>query len=225
MLDSAYLPLGSVFIYLVLLVVLAERLSQLPQTGPEVTRKVVHIGAGNVMLLAWWFAIPNWMIVGAAVLAGAIALTSYFLPILPSINSVGRNSLGTFFYAVSIGGVAIAFEPPYFAYGVIGILVMAWGDGLAAVCGQRWGKHPYQVLGSTKSWEGSATMAIASTLVTGLILSAVFGFTGMVWMVALMAGAIATVLEAVSQWGVDNLTVPLGTAALSFWLAQWLLNA
>ncbi|MGB0564854.1 MAG: diacylglycerol/polyprenol kinase family protein [Spirulinaceae cyanobacterium] len=225
MLDSPYLTLGTVFAYLALLTGIAEGLSKLPQTGPEITRKVVHIGAGNVMLLAWGFSVPRWLILVASVLAALIALTSYVLPILPSLNSVGRQSGGTFFYAVSIGAVAAVFMPPHFVYGVIGILVMAWGDGLAAVCGQRWGRHHYQVWGSTKSWEGSAAMAIASTLVTGLLLTVVFGVSLAVWGIAIVVGLIATLLEALSQWGIDNLTVPLGSAGLSFLLAQWFLGS
>ncbi|NEO83053.1 MAG: phosphatidate cytidylyltransferase [Spirulina sp. SIO3F2] len=224
MLDTAYLMLGSVFAYLIVLVVIAEGLGELPQTGPEITRKIVHIGAGNVMLLAWWFAIPRWMILVASAIAGIVALVSYFLPILPSINSVGRQSLGTFFYAVSIGVVSTLFVPPHFAFAVVGILVMAWGDGLAAVFGQRWGRHPYQVLGNRKSWEGSATMTIASTAVTGLTLGGAFGFSLEVSLIAVAVGAIATLLEAISQWGIDNLTVPLGSAGASFVLAQWLLG-
>lgn len=225
MLDSPYLTLGAVFAYLAVLTAIAEGLSKLPQTGPEITRKVVHIGAGNVMLLAWGLAIPRWLILVASGLAALIALASYVLPILPSLNSVGRQSGGTFFYAVSIGALAAYFVPPNFVYAVIGILVMAWGDGLAAVCGQRWGEHRYQIWGNTKSWEGSAAMAIASTLVTGLLLSQVFGVDWVVWGIALMVGAIATLLEALSQWGIDNLTVPLGSAGTSFLLAQWFLGS
>lgn len=221
---GSYWPLAWVFLYLILLVAIAEGLGKLPQTGPEITRKVVHIGAGHVMLLAWWFAIPSRMILSASVIAASIALASYFLPILPSINSVGRQSLGTFFYGVSIGIVSAVFPPPHFAYAVLGILVMAWGDGLAAVCGQRWGQHPYQIFGNRKSWEGSATMAIASAAVAGLVLTGTYGWQPEVWLVAVVVGAIATLLEALSQWGIDNLTVPLGSAGASFVLVQWLLG-
>ncbi|MBC7515643.1 MAG: phosphatidate cytidylyltransferase, partial [Alkalinema sp. FL-bin-369] len=33
--------------------------------GSEYVRKVVHIGTGNIILLAWWMMIPAWAIVGA----------------------------------------------------------------------------------------------------------------------------------------------------------------
>lgn len=161
-----FYPLGAVFIYLGLLVVLAEILNRLWQDDPELTRKVVHIGSGNVILLAWWFNIASEVIVSAAIIAAAIAITSYLIPILPSIESVGRQSFGTLFYALSIGILTACFWQDTPQYTAIGILVMAWGDGLAAIIGQRWGKHTYQIGQIRKSWEGSLAMTVASLIVT-----------------------------------------------------------
>jgi phytol kinase len=209
-------PLGMVFAYLTMLVILAEGLSRIIPDDPELTRKVVHIGSGNVILLAWWLNISTGVIVSAAVIAAAIALTSYFIPILPSIESVGRKSLGTLFYAISIGILATCFWQNSPQYTVIGILVMAWGDGMAAIVGQRLGKHTYQVFEITKSWEGSLAMAIASFVVSVAILLSVEGNSWQVWLISLAVAIISTVLEAFSKLGIDNLTVPLGSALLCF---------
>lgn len=65
----------------------------------EIRRKIVHIGTGNVILLAWWLHIPAWVGITASILASIVTLLSYKFPILPGINSVGRQSLGTFFYS------------------------------------------------------------------------------------------------------------------------------
>lgn len=192
--------------------------------GPEITRKIVHIGAGHVILLAWWSMLPAWMGVAAAVMFAGVALVSYKLPILPGINSVGRRSWGTFFYAVSIGVLMGWCWPqgyPYF--GVVGILIMCWGDGLAALVGQRWGSHSYKVWGEQKSWEGSLTMAVASALVVLMVLG---GLQGVTWSLAGTAVGVAiasTILEAVSKYGIDNLTVPVGAAATALGLT-WLLG-
>ena len=185
--------------------------------GPELTRKIVHIGAGHVILLAWWMAVPTWTGIVAAVVCSIVALLSYRLPLLPGIESVGRKSLGTFFYAVSMGLLVGWFWPlSQPQYAAIGILTMTWGDGLAALVGQRYGQHPYQVWGEKKSWEGSATMFLASYAVCVSILLYVQGPIAAIWGVALVAAAIATLLEAVSKYGIDNLTVPVGTAAACF---------
>ncbi|MEM6451700.1 MAG: diacylglycerol/polyprenol kinase family protein [Cyanobacteria bacterium P01_D01_bin.105] len=187
--------------------------------GPELTRKVVHIGAGHVILLAWWMAVPAQAGIAASVLFSSVALLSYRLPLLPGIESVGRKSLGTFFYALSIGLLVGWFWPlAQPQYAAIGILTMTWGDGLAALVGQRYGEHPYQVWGEKKSWEGSATMLLVSYVVCVSILLYVQGPVMATWLVSAIAAVVATVLEAVSKYGVDNLSVPLGTAAVCFGL-------
>ena len=217
-------PISLVILYLGVIIALAEGLNRLWGTNAEFTRKIVHIGSGNVVLIAWWLQIPSWVLIAASFIASIIALISYFLPILPSINSVGRKSLGTFFYALSIGILAQVFwstgHPQYL---VIGILVMAWGDGMAAIIGQKFGQHRYEILGVKKSWEGSLTMMGVSFLVTSLILSWVNLPILTVGIVSLMIAIVAMALEAFSKLGIDNLTVPLGSALLAFYLVDVLL--
>ncbi|HLO47324.1 MAG TPA: SEC59/DGK1/VTE5 family protein [Kamptonema sp.] len=219
---TVWLQISLVAGWLGLILLVAEGLNRFTSANPEVSRKVVHIGSGNVILLAWWLGIPAWVGIGAGVLAGAIALLSYLIPILPSINSVGRKSWGTFFYAVSIGTLIAWFWPlQQQQYAALGILVMTWGDGLAAVIGQRFGKHSYKVWGIQKSWEGSFTMFLISFVVSSLILLAVQGNVWQTWVVSAVVGLVATTLESVSKFGIDNLTVPLGTAAIAFFLNQF----
>lgn len=208
-------------VWLGFVLVLAEGLYQVTNASSEIVRKIVHIGTGNVIILAWWLQVPAWLGIAASIFAGAIALLSYILPLFPGINSVGRKSLGTFFYAVSIGILVAWFWPlekPYYA--AIGILIMALGDGLAALIGQKFGKHPYQLWGEKKSIEGSVTMATISYAVTLVILLVVQGNSWQVWLVAIAVAMVATGLEAISKIGIDNLTVPIGSAAVCFFLNQ-----
>ena len=202
---------------------LAVMVSRYTTADSEIKRKVVHIGTGNVILLAWLLHIPAWVGITAAILASAVTLLSYKFPVLPGINSVGRQSLGTFFYAVSIGLLIAWFWPlQQPQYAVLGVLVMTWGDGLAALIGKRFGKHPYQLWGMKKSWEGSLTMALVSYVVSSLIFLVVYGNVWQTWVVSVAVALLATGLEAFSKFGIDNLTVPLGSAALGFVLSQLL---
>lgn len=213
------LEIGIIAIALGAIVLLAETLHRRTATTSELARKIVHIGTGNVILVAWWLQLPGWVGISAAIIASAIALLSYYIPILPGINSVGRKSLGTFFYAMSIGILVAWFWPiEQFQYAAIGILVMTWGDGLAGLIGQQFGQHPYQIWGSKKSWEGSLTMALVSYLVSSLILLGVQGNIWQTWVVSLAVALFATGLEVFSKLGIDNLTVPIGSAALAFYL-------
>jgi phytol kinase len=187
----------------------------------EWVRKVVHMGTGNVILLAWWLQIPAWIAIGASGLFSGITLLSYYVPILPGINNVGRKSWGTFFYSLSIGILVAWFWPtPYPQFAVLGVLVMTWGDGLGALIGQRWGRHQYRVWGIQKSGEGSLTMALVTYGISSLVLlSLPLGWV----QVAIFAGLIAVIatgFEAFSKLGIDNLTVPIVSAAIGFWLTQ-----
>jgi phytol kinase len=205
-------------------VLLAESLHRLKTAEPELVRKVVHIGVGNVILLAWWLQIPTWLGVSASALFSAIALLSYRISILPSIDSVGRKSLGTFFYAISFGVLIASFWSSQPQYAILGILVMTWGDGLAALVGQRFGQHLYKLWGIQKSLEGSLAMGLASYCVSSVVLLIAQGNSWQTWVVSLAVAIAATGLEAFSKLGIDNLTVPLGSAAIAFFLNQLLLS-
>jgi phytol kinase len=223
--DSAYplwLQITSVVAWLSLVLSIAWVAGR-TRKNSEIVRKIVHIGTGNVILLAWWLDMPPILGITASILAGGFTLLSYRLPILPGINSVGRKSLGTFFYSVSIGILVACFwylnQPQY---AVLGILIMAWGDGFAALIGQRFGKHKYHIFGGQKSWEGSLTMTALSYVICSLILYNIQGNIWQTWVVSLVVAVMATGLEMLSYLGIDNLTVPLGSAALAFFLNQFL---
>lgn len=224
-LSSQIFPILLIAFYLGSLLLIAEILNRYQQTDSELTRKIVHIGTGNVILLAWWLNITADVILLAVVTASGVAIASYYLPILPSVNSVGRHSLGTLFYAISIGILTTLFwhegEKQFTA---IGILIMSYGDGMAALIGQRWGKHKYQFWGNKKSWEGSLTMTLVSILVVIFTLGIVTTIQGKLLIIALLIGIFATILETFSLIGIDNLTVPVICGILAYYLQHLLTN-
>jgi phytol kinase len=219
---SLGLQIAVVVVWLAFVVAIAESLRRFAHAQPEMVRKIVHIGTGNVILIAWWLKIPAWIGISASVLFSLVILVSYQLPILPDINNIGRKSLGTFFYAVSIGVLISVFWQTHAYYAVMGVLIMAWGDGLAALIGKQWGQHPYKLWEMQKSWEGSLTMAVVSYCVSCSIFLSVQGNIWQTWLVAAAIALIATGLEAFSKWGIDNLTVPLGSAIAAFLLNDFL---
>ena len=224
-LPPLWLQIAAVTIWVSLMLFLAWVVNRVANKDPEVIRKIVHIGTGNVILLAWWLNIPPIVGITASIVASAVTLLSYRFPILPGINSVGRKSFGTFFYAVSIGVLIAWFwtlQQPQYA--VLGILVMTWGDGLAALVGQKFGKNKYNIFGRQKSWEGSLTMTVVTFIISSLILVSVQGNLWQSWLISLTVAVVATGLEVVSFLGIDNLTVPLGSAALAYVLSQLMGN-
>ena len=215
------LQIAPAAVWVGLIIFIAWVVYRFTDSEAEIIRKIVHIGMGNVILIAWWLDIPAYVGITASVFASLITLLSYKFPILPGINSVGRQSLGTFFYAVSIGvlvGIFWYLHQPQYA--VLGIMIMAWGDGLAALIGKRFGKHKYIVFGAQKSWEGSLTVTLSSYFICAILLFIVQGNIWQTWIISLIVALIATILEAFSFLGIDNLTVPIGSATCAYLLTQ-----
>jgi phytol kinase len=219
--DTLWLNVVIAALWLALVGMVALIVDRATPPGTEWTRKVLHIGTGNIILIAWWLKIPAWVGVAAAMFFTAVSIASYLLPLLPSVNNIGRRSWGTCFYAISIGVLVAWFWPwqmPSLA--ALGILVMTWGDGLAGLIGKRFGRHHYQLMGMTKSWEGSGTMAVVSFAVSLAILWRGCDRPLIAVAIALIVALFATFLEAFSKLGIDNLTVPIGSSALAYGLVR-----
>ena len=147
------------------LVFLASEILHRFKQDPELVRKVVHIGTGHVLLIAWWLQIPTWLCVSAGVTFTAIALASHYTNILPMLNDVGRKTYGVFYYALSITVLVGLLWEHHPQYAVIGVMVMSWGDGMAALIGKRFGKHTFIYMGNKRSLEGSLAMFVTSLIV------------------------------------------------------------
>jgi phytol kinase len=98
-----------------------------------------------------------------------------------------------------------------------GILIMAWADAGAALVGERWGRHRFSLFGARKSIEGSLTMLGLSFLTCWFV----FGFLArfpipLTLSVSSAVSLVATGMEALSGRGLDNITVPLSSALVSY---------
>lgn len=125
--------------------------------------------------------------------------------------------------ATALGGVASNLLVGPFA--TVGYLVAGWGDAVAEPVGTRWGRHPYRVpsfggVSARRSLEGSASVLVAGGLAAATAL-ALLGFGGVrLWAVAGTCAVVATVVEAVSHHGLDNLTLQVAAS----WTAAALLS-
>ncbi len=213
--NSLIIQISAVAVWLGLVFLASEILHRLKQ-DPELVRKVVHIGTGNVLLIAWWLHIPTWLCTIAGVTFSAIALASHHTNILPMLNDVGRKTYGVFYYALSITILVALLWDSLPEYAVIGVMVMSWGDGMAALIGKRFGKHTFVYMGNKRSFEGSFAMFATSFTVILCIFGLTHGIFASDLAIALPVAAIAAILEAFSPGGTDNLSVPLSSAALSY---------
>ncbi len=182
----------------------------------EFTRKVVHVGVGmwafgTVLLFEhWYFAvIPPLSFV-------VLNYISYRGEVFKSVETGEKGNLGTVYFPISFAIIVCLFwERPSLL--VASLMPMTWGDDLAAVLGRRCGRRKYSVLDSTRSVEGSLAMFFFSWLSTFL---ALLLLSPLDWQANLLdslaVAAFATLVEALSPWHMDNLTVPLLSAVLLY---------
>ena len=200
--------------WLVLLAAMAQLLHQWRPHQPEWSRKVVHLGAGLVLPMAWATNIDRTIALAAALLATILAAVNQRTRRLPGLESVNRHSYGTVAYGLSILLLLWWGWPQRAAVVVAAVLMMAFGDGLAGVLGPACPSPQWFVLGQRKSLLGTTCVALVSTVVGWMLFGAQLSLIQL-----LVLGVVAAGLEQISVLGVDNLLLPLGGAAL---LHQWL---
>jgi phytol kinase len=175
----------------------------------EFTRKFVHISVGSFVAFWPYFLSETQILILSGAFILAITL-SKILNIFGAIHSVQRPTLGEIWFALMVGLLAIL--PISNHVFTVALLEMSLADGLAAVIGSRFGKSTaYTILGATKSRTGSITFFITSCLILIGFTWLNPGFNGL-WIVPI--SVLATVLENVGVYGLDNLFVPLTVAAV-----------
>lgn len=212
----------------------------------HLSRKLIHIGTGPIFVLCWLLysgdAQSRWL---AALVPAVITLQFALigLGVLKDEDAVqamsrsgNRRELlyGPLQYGVIFVLATLLFwlDSPV---GIVTLMILCGGDGLADVIGRRFGRARLP-LNPSKSWAGSIAMLTAGF---GLAMIYLALFIGLGALQISLAGALvpvllialaAAVVEAVSGADMDNITVSvtaLGTAwlltdALGLWNAPFL---
>ncbi len=209
------------YTYIFGIIGLAEVLRRWRGYGSDFTRKVIHIGVG---MLSWIIGIlfdSPWPFVFASMTFVIINLIDWRFGIISAMSSSDRSNLGTVYFPLAAAVVALIFweRQPVM---VAALMPLTWGDGLAPVVGRRYGVHKYTIMGHTRSLEGSATFFLAGGLFTWLALWLHTGSPELTPAAAILPAlvviAATTLTEAVSLWGLDNLTVTaVSVIILSLW--------
>jgi len=181
-------------------------------TQRELSRKIVHIGTGAVVPLAWFFQIPFVVALPVAAVITVVTTINHQWHLIPAVEDVDRNSYGTIAYGMAITTLLLLFWPTRADAVCAGVLVMALGDGLAGLIGRNVDSPKWALFGQTKSTVGTMTMAV----VTGLVLIGLARWSGTDLSLPATLGmvAMATGLEQLSWRGLDNLSVPLSVGVL-----------
>jgi len=205
------------YAYVVLVVGFAEIAKRRLAVSSYITRKTVHVAVGTwvlptlVIFESWRWAIAPPL---TFLVVNAIAMRRGSFE---SIEGDDPRNYGPIFFPAAFVLLLPLFWDggSKFAAGV-GIMCMAWGDPAASIVGRKFGRRKYEVAGSRRSLEGSGAMLVVS-LAAALVALFLLGDLGpgRAVLVAACAAAAATVAEAVSFWGADDLTVPLVAAVVA----------
>jgi phytol kinase len=167
----------------------------------------------------WLFQHRAWAIIPPAAFV-VINAFSYWRGTFQAMETGERGQLGTIYFPISFAVLIwLLWGRPHLL--AASLMPMTWGDALAAVVGQRVGRRRYTVFGSVRSLEGSAAMCLASwlaTLAPLVMLAPAQASSGDLVLASAATALAATVVEALSPWGVDNLTVPAVSALTLVWL-------
>lgn len=209
-----WIALLSSFVYVFASIGVAEGLRKWRGYSVDFTRKFIHIAVGmwaygTVLLFERraFAVIPPL----AFVLINAL---SYWRGTFQAMETGEKGQLGTVYFPISFAVIIwLLWDKPHLL--VASLMPMTWGDALAAVVGLRIGQRCYTIAGSTRSLEGSVVLFLISWVTTWVPLLllgsnpldpvAAVGAAGVTALVAVFT-------EAVSPWGIDNLTVPAVSA-------------
>ena len=200
--------------YIFLIIFISSLLSK---KHSELSRKVVHIGVCN-----WWIIVIlffNNMLLTCIVpaLFCIINFISYKKDIFKSMERDDKKSLGTVYYAISCLALTLLsflwFKNRLYAG--IGLFAMGYGDGLAALAGTNFKSKKFVIFGNEKTIVGSITMFVASFIAISIL---ALCFNQFSILGVLIISSIATVIEAFSPFGLDNITVPILTSILAYFI-------
>jgi phytol kinase len=204
--------------------------------APAVTRKVIHIGVAHWWLIAMVLMDDPWVAsVGPAsfIVINALAIRFRLLPAMD--EGADARNWGTVYFPLSLLILVNlcwrAVIPSW--VGGLAVLVLGWGDGLAAIVGESREKARLQRRGQIrgvprrgqirgvprrgKTVAGTAVMfgaSFAVTLCFTLGFNPRFGALPAATGVSALTAAAATLVEVLTPLGIDNITVPLATALL-----------
>lgn len=235
MLGGDALGLILVYAYVGLMVVITTKWKYLERRSFQ--RKFIHVMIGNIALL-WWVFDTNYImsLLAAAPFVPLLLIFSHYGDerkgerglasnlkgsVLSTASHEGHR-YGLVYYAISWTILAFfAFQDLVVAS--VGIVCMAYGDGMGGLVGKTYGKRRIH---GPKTLEGTlavlAFAALAIFLIIGyydlLYTAGLYGersiALGTSALLALVLGGYVALVELITPGEYDNLVIPLSTAAI-----------
>jgi len=200
----------------------------------KLSRKIIHIGTGPIFVLCW-LIFPNSTnsMYFAALVPLTITLQFFLVGIgvlrdKSAVQAMSRTGdpreilRGPLYYGLVFVLITVIFwyNSPT---GIVALMLMCGGDGLADILGRRYGKThiPWN---PRKSWIGSLAMFsggfIFSSIILGIFISmGIFDSTLIELFPTLMIiSVLATIVETLPLKDIDNITVTATAILLGYFL-------
>lgn len=204
-----FLILGS--IAAAVAVFLAEYLGRKNILGKESSRKIPHIVTGLAIAFVAFFI--DMRIMEPLLVVDALAvLIVYRFNLLPFSRAVDRLTWGELFFPLGLIGAAFISSDKWVF--IAAVLVLGLADAAAALVGRALGKHKYKIFNHTKSLEGSTAFFITALIILAAIIFIIPSGLSVAWLAVIALALAATIVEAITPWGMDNLLLPILVATL-----------
>ncbi len=219
---NQYLGLAIAYLFIFICMAIASALNSRGVLTSSTARKLIHIAVGHWWFIAMYSIVTPWVaLIGPAsfILINLVIARAH---LLPAMESEGSN-MGTVYYPISLLILVLMtwfWGMPKWIGG-LGIMVMAWGDGMAAIIGQSplGSRRHMKIFGNTKSLAGSIAM-VAASFTVALVMQILFLDSGDVLAIVIAALGLALaagLVELVTPFGLDNISVPL-LSSLGYWI-------
>jgi len=184
-----------------LLLTTVEVLKRKSFISNDLSRRLAHIGAGVISIVAPLFVSNIAIIIVNVIFAGLLLVgrnTKYF----SSIQTTSRKTYGDVYFPLGIIAAAVILLPDNVAAFQYGVAIMGISDALAGFVGERWGKKTISILGNPKTLTGAIVFYVSSLIITLI-------FAPQLVLIVLVLPLILTAIEFMLVYGLDNLVLPV----------------
>ena len=183
-----------------------EILKRRLKTSHELSRRLAHIGAGIINIMAPLF-VSHQAIILVNVVFTLLLLAGRNTQYFSSIQAVKRKTYGDVYFPLGIIIAATVLLPEHTQAFQYGVAIMGISDALAGLIGETWGKKIIVICGTPKTRAGALAFYISSFIITAI-------FAPHVTPLILVLPLILTVVEFVLVFGLDNLVLPVVSGLL-----------
>ncbi len=220
-LPNEWIAFGVFFSIIMTFIAIAEVARKVFKLSPELSRKFVHVMVGILVSLAPFFLQSKTPVILLGILFTVLNYIALRKDSFKGMHTTERVSFGTVYFPIAFSLLVLMFWDRNITIFVVAMLILAFADTAATVVGERINsKRKFILWYDKKSWPGSIAFFLTTIIViffafplySNLAQGVNISSSHLIVM-SIFTAFVATVGEAVSKRGSDNLTLTI-TAAL-----------